>query len=152
MRIVKGTERHVDTCLRIAIGLPEFFTATAIENMRKHFREHEFSVAIQKEEVVGFIVIQRRYPEAAEVSWIAVSRNRWDQGIGRQLVNYVADYLKKEGVKLLQVKTLSEEKEYGPYVRTRAFYRSMGFFPLETIEPYPGWDSDTPCLISVKIL
>jgi hypothetical protein len=48
---------------------------------------------------------------------------------------------------LLQVKTLGPSKPNEYYARTRAFYESMGFVPLEEFENiWPG----NPCLILVN--
>lgn len=48
---------------------------------------------------------------------------------------------------MLQVKTLGARHPDEGYARTRAFYRAVGFLPLEeTDDLWPG----NPCLIMVK--
>jgi hypothetical protein len=66
------------------------------------------------------------------------------------LVEHLGGELRERGVKLLQVKTFGPSGDSVEYERTRAFYVSMGFIPLE--ERTDIWDENNPCLISVKPL
>ncbi|MBU4502111.1 MAG: GNAT family N-acetyltransferase, partial [Nanoarchaeota archaeon] len=75
-----------------------------------------------------------------------------NQGVGSALIKYITEELKSQGIRLLQIKTLSEDAEYSPYEKTRRFYEEMRFIHIETIDPYPGWAPDNPCAIYVKIL
>lgn len=70
------------------------------------------------------------------------------KGIGTQLVAVTQKYLVEQGYKLFMVKTLGPSSDYAPYARTREFYRSVGFYPLEEIKQI--WDEENPCLILVK--
>jgi hypothetical protein len=54
----------------------------------------------------------------------------------------------ESGVGLLQVKTFGPSGQSPEYERTRDFYESLGFLPLE--ERTDIWGPDNPCLISVK--
>jgi GNAT superfamily N-acetyltransferase len=87
---------------------------------------------------------------AAEIELLVVQRELHRHGIGRRLVECVEADLRASGVKLLQVKTLGPSGDSDEYARTRAFYESIGFFPLE--ERIDIWGPDNPCLISVKPL
>lgn len=69
------------------------------------------------------------------------------QGIGRELVGALEDDLIADGVELLQVKTLGPSHPDVGYSRTRQFYTSVGFRPLEEVQ---GLWPDDPCLIMVK--
>jgi len=51
--------------------------------------------------------------------------------------------------KVCEVKTLSDKDPYEPYRKTRDFYKNIGFIPIETIDPYPGWGEGNPCQIFV---
>ena len=55
----------------------------------------------------------------------------------------------EQGVRLLEVKTLGPSHPDAGYARTRHFYESHGFLPLEETEL---WGEGTPCLIMVKPL
>ena len=54
-----------------------------------------------------------------------------------------------QGLSLLLVKTLDGSNPDPFYARTRAFYRAMGFLPLQCL---PLWDARNPCLLMVKPL
>jgi hypothetical protein len=54
-----------------------------------------------------------------------------------------------DGCRALHVKTLGPTHPDRGYAKTRAFYRSVGFLPLEETN---GLWPDNPCLIMVKWL
>jgi GNAT superfamily N-acetyltransferase len=72
------------------------------------------------------------------------------QGVGRRLIQAAEDHLRESGTLMLQVKTLSEAHPDPFYQRTRQFYLSIGFVPLETFPDL--WGSDEPSLQLVKCL
>jgi len=152
MEILEGNEKHIEACLSIAKELRQYFTESAIATMSKDLGKHSPYIAMDLAKVVGFVTIDRKTNHVAEVSWIAVKPERQHQGIGSALIDRVANDLRSQGIRLLEVKTLSEDVEYPPYEKTRRFYEKMGFIHLETIDPYPGWDPGNPCAIYVKIL
>ena len=106
--------------------------------------------ALRDDEVVGVCVVRHHTPVAAEIEVLAVERPLHRQGIGRRLVQTVESELRERGVVLLQVKTRGPSRVSEEYERTRAFYESLGFLPLE--ERTDIWDADNPCLILVKPL
>ncbi|MDI6917717.1 MAG: GNAT family N-acetyltransferase [Thermoplasmatales archaeon] len=153
MKISKGCDKkHIDACLLIAKELSEYFTENAIQTMRKDMKKHLLYIATDLGEVVGFMTINRKNNHVAEISWAAVELEHQHQGIGSALIDYITHDLKFQGIRLLQVKTLSEDVKYPPYEITRRFYEKMGFIHLETIDPYPKWEQGNPCAIYVKIL
>jgi GNAT superfamily N-acetyltransferase len=98
---------------------------------------------------VGVLLAVRQFPAAAEIYLMAVDRAVHRRGAGRALVEALERDLKTDGVRLLQVKTLGPTEPDAGYRRTRLFYTSMGFEPLEEIVGlWPG----NPCLIMVKTL
>ena len=101
-------------------------------------------------DVVGICTIRHHNPESAEIDLLAVARAHHRVGVGRALVARVEQDLRADGVRMLQVKTLGPSDDYEPYVRTRFFYASAGFVPLE--ERTDIWGADNPCLIFVKAL
>lgn len=151
MDVRKGTEDDIRKCVEIADELEEYFTDDALEDMRKDLKEHEFFV-VDDDEISGFISLNLKNDRCAEVSWLAVSKERRGSGLGKGLMEHSFEYLSDEGVELLEVKTLSGDVDYEPYAHTRKFYEKMGFIHLETIDPYPGWEEGNPCAIYVKSL
>ena len=152
MNILKGNEKHIEACCSIAKGLSEYFTENAVETMSKDMKKHLLYIAADLAEVVGFMAINCKNNHVAEISWAAVELEHQHQGIGSALIDYIINDLKSQGIRLLQVKTLSEDVKYPPYEITRRFYEKMGFIHIETIDPYPGWETNNPCAIYVKIL
>ena len=76
-------------------------------------------------------------------------------GIEDSLVQYVKDantmptmFAKDDGLKILQVKTVSADRDCSAYAKTRAFYKAVGFIPLEVFPTF--WDKANPCLVLVK--
>jgi GNAT superfamily N-acetyltransferase len=130
--------------------LPEWF---GIEEANRAYveaaRTRPSVAAIQDGDVVGIALVCNHFPEAAELELLAVRRELHRHGIGRRIVQQVEADARAAGVRLLQVKTRGPSDYYEPYERTRAFYESIGFLPLE--ELLDLWPSD-PCLVMVKPL
>jgi ribosomal protein S18 acetylase RimI-like enzyme len=136
---------------RILKLLPEWFGIEAANRgyVADASRLPSFA-AFDGDEVVGICLVRHHTPVAAEIDLLAVPPALHRHGIGRALVDAVVDRLRRDGVRLLQVKTFGPSGESEEYERTRAFYLALGFLPLE--ERTDIWDADNPCLISVKPL
>ena len=99
--------------------------------------------------VVGALLIRIHYPESAEIHLMAVDPQWHRRGVGQALVETAERDLMASGTRMLQVKTLGPSDPDEFYARTLAFYRAMGFVPLQEFKEYwPG----NPCLILVKSL
>jgi GNAT superfamily N-acetyltransferase len=97
----------------------------------------------------GALLAVRHFPRSAEIYLMAVDPAVHRQGAGRALVTALESDLIAEGVEFLQVKTLGPAHPDPGYARTRQFYASVGFQPLEEITGlWPG----NPCLIMIKTL
>ena len=152
IEILKGKETHIESCLSIVVDLPQYFTDNAIKTIGKDLRNHTLNVAMESNEVAGFVTVHHKNRYVAEISCIAVQPRSQHLGIGSALIDRIADELSDQGYRLLEVKTLSEDVEYAPYEITRQFYKKCGFMHLETIDPYPEWEPGNPCAIYIKIL
>ena len=98
---------------------------------------------------VGVLLAARHFPASAEIYLMAVDPAMHRRGIGRALVEALEYDLIADGVEMLEVKTLGPSLPDASYDKTRQFYLSMGFRPLEEIHNlWPG----NPCLIMVKVL
>jgi GNAT superfamily N-acetyltransferase len=97
----------------------------------------------------GVLLAVRHFPRSAEIYLMAVDPAVHRQGAGRALVTALESDLIAESVEFLQVKTLGPSHPDPGYARTRQFYASMGFQPLEEIT---GLWPDNPCLILIKTL
>jgi ribosomal protein S18 acetylase RimI-like enzyme len=102
------------------------------------------------DEVVGFLTIKKHFPESADIHCMGILPKYHRTGTGRQLVEALERHLKDEGVKIVQVKTVSADRDCASYAKTRAFYEGVGFIPLEVFPTL--WDECNPCLVLVKPL
>lgn len=100
-------------------------------------------------EVVGVLLVERHFPQVAEIHLMAVDRRHRGRRVGRALLTALEDDARRRGVRLLEVKTLGHSDPDPAYARTREFYAAAGFLPLEETDL---WGADTPCLIMVKPL
>jgi GNAT superfamily N-acetyltransferase len=104
-------------------------------------------VAEAGQQVIGFLALKEHFPTASEVWVMAVRRDHHREGAGRALIRAVEESLRGRA-RFLQVKTLGPSHPDEGYARTREFYLSMGFVPLE--ETTAMWGPENPCLILVK--
>jgi GNAT superfamily N-acetyltransferase len=150
MTIVSGRQWPEDV-ERLLRDLPEWFGIES--SIRQYVEDAETlptTVAVDDDRVIGVCVVRDHTPVAAEIEVLAVERSKHRQGIGRRLLQHVESALRERGIVLLQVKTFGPSGDSAEYVRTRAFYASSGFLPLE--ERTDIWGPENPCLISVKPL
>jgi N-acetylglutamate synthase-like GNAT family acetyltransferase len=80
---------------------------------------------------------------------MAVREDLHRKGAGRALLERTVSDLTSAGLRLLMVKTLAPSDPDEGYRKTRAFYTSMGFLPLEETQE---WGPENPCLVMVKVL
>ena len=144
----------VEACLEILRDLPDYFDESDFEEMEHELRTQDriLYFAEKAGEVAGFALVERRGTGVAEIRWLAVGPEFRGQGVGSVLLEEVFETLRSAGVEVLEVKTLSAKADYPPYEATRQFYERVGFLHLETVDPYPGWGSENPCAIYVKVL
>jgi GNAT superfamily N-acetyltransferase len=148
--IVSGQQWPADV-ERLLRGLPEWFgIEDSILQYVEDARTLWTTVALDNDRVIGACVVRQHTPVAAEIEVLAVERSMHRRGVGRQLLQQVEEAFRERGVVLLQVKTFGPSGDSDEYARTRAFYASLGFLPLE--ERTDIWGPDNPCLISVKPL
>ena len=143
----------VDACVGVLVALPGYFTpdthATVAVAMGRG--EHTL-VAESGGTIVGFVLVERRHPRAAEITFAAVLGPFQGRGIGRALVDEAMAELAADGVVVVLVKTLDASADYEPYVATRAFWEHRGFVQVDTIDPLPGWQPGNPAAIYVAAL
>lgn len=113
------------------------------------WRDGPGPAAGQQSQPSGVLLAVRHFPRAAEIHLMAVDPALHRQGAGRALVAALEADLIADKVEFLQVKTLGPARPDPGYERTRQFYASAGFQPLEEIT---GLWPDEPCLIMIKAL
>ena len=141
-----------EACLQIVRALPDFFTEDVPDTVRGDLERHDGWVIVEAGEMVGFVVVDRRSSQAAEILWIAVEPDRRDSGYGTRLLNHVLGVLRDQGIALVEVKTLDHSAGYAPYKATQAFYERNGFVQIDCIDEFPGWPPGNPAAIYVAAL
>ena len=150
--VAERSPNEPDEVERILRRLPEWF---GIEQSLRDYvddarRLPTYLVRDPDDIVVGVLLVKRHFPSAAEVHLMAVDRAWHRRGVGRALLRALEADLAAEGVRFLQVKTLSAARPDENYARTREFYLAQGFTPLEEFSDL--WDEHNPCLQLVKSL
>jgi GNAT superfamily N-acetyltransferase len=140
----------IPQCDAILRSLPEWFGfEVANAQYVRDLAVYPAFVAVEGDDVLGFLALHHYGTKASEVHVLAVCRDHHRQGIGRALLQAAEASLSDE-VKLLQVKTLGPSSGDAGYSKTRAFYQSLGFIPLEETRAF--WGEQQPTLIMVKPL
>ena len=141
-----------DVCVEVLAELPEFFTPDTHDDVRAGVVKGRGWVAVDGDSVVGFVLVEMRFPASAEVTYAAVRPTRRRSGIGTALIDVVLSELARLGVAVVEVKTLDASAGYEPYVATRAFWENCGFRQIDCIDPLPGWQPGNPSAIYVAAL
>jgi ribosomal protein S18 acetylase RimI-like enzyme len=147
MTVRAATARDAQACVQIVGGLEDFFTDDVPEKVRRSLREHGGWVIEDANEVVGFVIVERRGERAAEILWAAVAAERRGAGLGARLIDHALDRLAAVGVQIVEVKTLDASADYAPYEASRAFWRARGFVQFDTIDPLPDWPPGNPAAL-----
>lgn len=136
--------------LSIAKSLPQYFDAHALAEIEQESTTETLFGVYENERLIGFAIYKPLNARAIEMRWLGVLTEAQGKGAGTALVEESLKVL-AQTYEVCEVKTLSAEDPYPPYVQTRAFYEARGFIPIETVNPYPGW-GDNPCQIYVRFL
>jgi len=142
----------LEACLRIVRALPDYFTEDVPDTVRGDLERHDGWVIVEAAQMVGFVVVDRRSSQAAEILWIAVERDRRGTGYGTRLLEHALDVLGDQGIALVEVKTLDRSADYAPYEATNAFYERNGFVQVDCIDEFPEWEPGNPAAIYVAAL
>lgn len=144
-------EQKSNICNTILRALPNWFGVEAsIVDYVNEAQSMLFWAALDREKPIGFVALKIHNSYAAEVYVMGVLKEYHRNGIGRDLIRYSESYCTDNQIEFLTVKTLDESRESRSYAKTRQFYLSLGFRPLEVFPLL--WDKDNPCLFMAKFL
>ena len=130
--------------------LPEWFgIPEAREEYIRESGQMPFFAAVEGEDVLGFMSLKTNNAFTCEIFITGVKKRAHRCGAGRALFAAFEAYARERGFRLVQVKTVAPG-HYAEYDATVAFYRKVGFLPLEVFPTL--WDESNPCLILVKPL
>ena len=138
-------------CNEILRSLPDWFgiDASIVDYVEK-VRSMPFFAANDDDKFIGFVALKVHNPFTAEVCVMGILQEYHRQGIGKRLIDSCEMYCIDNNLEYLTVKTLDESRECDSYKKTRLFYQSMGFRPLEVFPLH--WDEDNPCLFLAKYI
>jgi GNAT superfamily N-acetyltransferase len=138
-------------CERVLRSLPKWFgiEAALVEYVRDSSLMPTF-VTRRGGVIDGFLTLRKHFAPSLEIHCIAVHPASRGTGRGRALVAHVEEWVRREGGRFLQVKTVDASGHSAAYDETRGFYEHMGFVPLEVFPTL--WDAHNPCLQMVKHL
>ncbi len=136
---------------RILRDLPNWFgIETAIVEYVENVQRMPFWAVFENDKAVGFIAVKEHFEKSAEIYVMGVLTEIHRKGYGKQLVDETEKYLKYHNFEFYQVKTLSDAHPHEGYGKTRQFYLSCGFIPLEEFKTI--WGEANPALQMVKKL
>ncbi len=132
-------------------GLPDWFGIE--ESTRRYIREAAdlfLLCAFEDKNPVGFLTVQENFPCTCEIHVMGVLPSLHRKGVGRELTIKSANKYRELGFNYMTVKTVAAPAGNAEYASTRAFYKAMGFLPLEVFPTL--WDERNPCLLMCKLL
>ncbi|MBB6482290.1 GNAT family N-acetyltransferase [Spirochaeta isovalerica] len=135
---------------RILENLPEWFgDKESLEKYVNTVKGKPFYAAVEENKnSIGFLSLKLHNKYTADLYVTGILKKYHRQGIGKLLVQRAESYLMKNKYKFFMVKTLGESSSDESYAKTRKFYFSQGFYPMEEIKEI--WGEKNPCLIMVK--
>lgn len=149
MMHIESPSEKSQICEKILRALPDWFgIEEAIVDYVNDVQTMETWAAIDGDTTIGFISINKHNKATAEVHVMGVLTTHHRRGVGRLLLLEAERHLREAGYKFLEVKTLSESRPNSEYDRTRQFYLSYGFHPLEEFKTL--WGEHNPCLQMIK--
>lgn len=130
-------------------NLPQWF---GIEEAKQEYIDEsahlQFWAYKEEEKVLGFLGLKRHFTDSAEIYVMGVLPQYHRKHIGTELFTTCQSWCRQEGIEYIQVKTLSDEHQDVGYAKTRAFYKHVGFVPLEVFPTL--WDANNPCLVMIQ--
>ncbi len=151
VREIHDEEEKRQIAAGILEALPEWFGIP--EAVREYINgcvERPFFAATDGMKPVGFISMKENNQYTVEIYVMGVLPDYQGQGIGKALFNKAYRWAREQGYEYMQVKTLDESHPDINYAKTRSFYFSVGFRPLECIPEL--WSKENPCLIMVQYI
>ena len=129
--------KDAEVCDSVLATLPYHFgDPTGQADCAKAVRSERGWVAVDGDDVVGFLTVAPSSDEALEITWMAVRMDRRRSGIGAQLMGAVTEAAAEDGFRQLVVLTLGTsepEDAEDSYEGTRRFYKREGFVPLKEV-------------------
>jgi len=129
--------------------LPEWFgNEKGLQDYVNSVHEFPYWAAFDNGNCIGFFSLKIHYNRTGDIYVCGVDPNYHGKGIGTSLYKELEKHCIKNNCEYIIVKTLSEIARYEPYLRTKQFYKKLGFKELLSFTEI--WDEENPCLIMIK--
>ena len=131
-------------------GLPEWFgLEEGRDKCARDVQEQRGLVVESGEAVQGFLTWRAATAAAAEITWLAVRRERHRAGCGGALVEEAAACASAAGLRVVTAWTVSDADPDPHYAVTRAFYARLGFVPVAEANL---WGPENPAVLLARWL
>ena len=148
---MNDTQQKQQITKEVLEQLPEYFgIPEANKQYIKDSAELEMGVWFDNKTPRGFIIPKPTSEHAVSIHLVAVIGRYHRQGIGKALIEAVVSWAKNRNYSYLTVKTLAETHPDEGYKKTRLFYQSQRFYPIEVFPTL--WDEANPCLLMIRYL
>ncbi len=138
-------------CERVLRSLPEWFEIEeAIVQYGLDSARYPTFAVWNARELIGFATVRKHYGSTWELHCLAVHADWLGMGLGTRLMRRAEAWVRGQGGRFLQVKTVGPSHPSREYRGTRAFYARLGYEPLE--EFHGIWGPRCPCLQLIKYL
>ncbi|MCL2362095.1 MAG: GNAT family N-acetyltransferase [Defluviitaleaceae bacterium] len=145
IREIIAPEVKSEICNDVLRSIPDWFgDEESLMDYVAGVQDKPFHAVMDGDAAVGFVSIVVHNQYTGEIYVMGIKEAYHGQGIGRKLVNLCVDFCRENGMEFLTVKTLDASREDAHYERTRKFYYSVGFKPLEVFTTI--WGEVNPCL------
>ncbi len=132
-------------------ALPDWFgIEEAIVEYAQKSQNMRFWAACVTGRPVGFLSLQRHNVYTFEIYCMGVRPQYHRHGLGAALIAVCEEWCRANAAEFLTVKTLDASQPDESYAKTRQFYVTMGFRPLEVFPTL--WGPANPCLLMAKSL
>ncbi len=150
-KVIDDPEQKTEICFSIINNLDDWFgNEDANREYARGVRKEYFLSAQVGDIPIGFISVKDHNQFTGEIYVLGILEEFHNKGIGKRLIETAIERLMKNNKKFLTVKTLSGSNPDKYYKKTRAFYRALGFYPLEEMPEL--WSEEEPCLFMAKVL
>lgn len=85
---------------------------THLEEVKEYILQKRIIVAFNQQELLGSIKITKRNDNALEFGQLAVSKNSMKNGVGKQLIQYVENHARREGLLKITLEILYPANEF----------------------------------------
>jgi ribosomal protein S18 acetylase RimI-like enzyme len=132
-------------------GLPEWFgIEDAIVDFCAASEKLPMVVIVDDEKPIGFCSLKVNYGVNCELYVLGILPQYHHQRLGQRMMAFIEEYCRKQDIRYLSVKTLSESHPDEFYGRTRRFYEKCGFIAFAEFPEL--WGLENPCLLMIKPL